>query len=127
MTRKPKRQALWVTCYPDQAKRLRPEAYSKAGGVRVRSQTEQIRMSVYRAIKKLYLARHPNCECCADADVSPHPAEDVHHLRGTVGWLLVDVRYYLPTCRAQHIWLHQNPDEARKLKLLASKGRWNTI
>lgn len=125
MTRKPKRQALWVTCYPDQAKRLRPEAHSKAGGVRVRSQTEQIRMSVYKAIKKLYLARHPWCECCPG--VNPHPSEDVHHTKSRTGWLLVDVRFFKPVCRKKHDWIGQNPDEARKLKLLAPKGRWNTM
>lgn len=53
--------------------------------------------------------------------VSPSP----HHIRGRLGSLLCDTRYWLACSEAGHRWIHDNPSEARKHGWLAQPGDWN--
>lgn len=112
-------KALWVSCFKDQAKALRPEN-SKAGGVRVRSTPEAIRTEAYLAVKELYLHKNPMCGFCKGV-----PAVAIHHRYGRQGWLLVNVKTWLGVCDSCHRWIHKNPDKARGFKVLAPIGGWN--
>jgi len=51
---------------------------------------------------------------------------DNHHLRGKIGELLTDTRYFFPLCRHHHDWVRDHPVEARALNLLPPVGQWNT-
>jgi hypothetical protein len=55
----------------------------------------------------------------------PHLCEDRHHIRGKLGPLLRDQRYWLPVCRKAHAWIDAHRAEARKRGWLA--GPWNTV
>lgn len=118
--KKKQNKALWVSCFKDQAKALRPEN-SKAGGVRARSQPETVRMGIYNAIRVLYQTVHPWCELCEIiwGDTSMHEADDNHHCRSREGLLLFDPRYFKSACRRSHDWVKDHPEEAKKL------GIWN--
>ena len=51
-------------------------------------------------------------------------AVHVHHMRGRVGALLLDERYWLPVSWAGHRWIHDNPGRARRMGWLAQRGQW---
>ena len=52
-------------------------------------------------------------------------ATDVHHIRGRIGQLLFDQKYWLPVSREGHIWIDNNIEEARAKGWIAAKGDWN--
>lgn len=54
-----------------------------------------------------------------------HPCEDRHHIRGRLGPLLRDKRYWLPVCRKAHQWIDAHRAEAKARGWLA--GPWNTV
>jgi hypothetical protein len=56
--------------------------------------------------------------------VSPK-LNEVHHVRGRLGPLLTDRRWWMAVSKAGHRWLHQNPAEARKRGWLCEAGLWN--
>lgn len=49
----------------------------------------------------------------------------VHHIRGRLGTLKFDKRFWCPTTMENGLWPHRNIAEARKLGLLAQAGDWN--
>lgn len=122
------RKAPWVASFPAQHQRLFPER-TKVGGVKARSGAELRRMEIYHGIRELYLSHHVHqfcaiCKVRRPADL-PRVAKDVHHVRGRDGLLLFDVRYWRSACRRCHEWVQANPEKARLLGMLASKGEWN--
>lgn len=50
-----------------------------------------------------------------------------HHIRGRLGALLCDTRFWLAVCFKHHNWIHKHPDAARKRGYLANLGEWNTV
>jgi hypothetical protein len=54
-------------------------------------------------------------------------ATECHHVRGRIGRLLLDRRFWLPVCLEHHRRIHERPAEARSLGLLARPGEWNTV
>lgn len=121
---------MWCKTYPEQHKALHPER-SAAGGIKARSQSEAVRLAVYRGIKELFLTQNPMCQCCQTlythltggvvARVSF--ADSVHHRKGRSGLLLFDVRHWLAACDRCHRWIHDNPETAISLGLLSKE--WN--
>lgn len=124
------RKAIWTRAYPKQAKALHPETATLKA-------TEDTKKAVYRAIEVEFMANHQACEVCPkiwsceeikeDGVAFWHEATEPHHVRGRQGLLLFDVRYWLATCSKAHRWIHDNPEAARKLGLLADKGDWHKI
>lgn len=57
----------------------------------------------------------------------PKHRSTIHHKRGRIGALLNDTRHWALLCIGCHIWVTNNPDEARELGLLCEKGLWNTV
>lgn len=87
-----------------------------------RSARMEERLAIYWARAKAFLAVHPLCEF-PDCRCK---SRDVHHVRGRVGSLLLDERFWKAMCRQHHDWINRNPDAARELGLLAQPGEWNT-
>ena len=54
-------------------------------------------MRKYRKLVAEFLVENPWCQVCACA-----PSEDVHHKKGRIGKLLIDMLYWLPVCRLCH-------------------------
>lgn len=50
--------------------------------------------------------------------------DQVHHVRGRLGPLLLDKRYWLAVSGPGHWWIGRNPAEAAKRGWLARKGEW---
>jgi hypothetical protein len=71
-------------------------------------------LCAYRTLRDAFLAERPLCEfpswpCCSQ------PATDVHHRRGRVGALLLDVTKWSALCRAHHSWVTEHPKAAVEL------------
>ncbi len=66
----------------------------------------------YSKLRKEFLALRPYCDifepCCT------RKATDIHHMKHREGNLLLDSAYWLPSCRACHRFLHDNPAYARE-------------
>ena len=77
------------------------------------------------------LAAHYNAEAAAwlpgrRCAVFPEKkATQCHHVRGRLGPLLLDKRFWKAVSMEGHDFIHNNISKARKLGLLAMPGYWN--
>jgi len=79
-------------------------------------------MAYYRLQVRIWIyGKH--CIRCPQA---PHPVKATcnHHVRGRVGTLLLDKRFWAPLCRTCHQWVHCNIALAREARLIALPGDW---
>lgn len=80
-------------------------------------------LAEYSKIRGKYLFFYAAC-VARIREVCARGATDVHHQRGKVGRLLCDTRFFLPVCRGCHDWIHQHPNRARELGLIAPASEW---
>ena len=86
-------------------------------------------MEVYRARVIEWKKANPWCQACPKL----RPRKKIlrttscHHIRGRVGRLLLDERWWLPVCNVCHREIHLWPAIARGLDLLAGAGKWNVF
>lgn len=73
----------------------------------------------YSSIRKVHLEEKPFCELklpgCGGF------ATEVHHMKGRIGNLLTNRRYFKSTCRSCHQWVTENSMEAIQLGLSLSR------
>lgn len=77
-------------------------------------------LAEYVRLKKLFFGQFG---LACDVDDCHRPASDVHHVRGR-GKLLNETKYWKAVCRHHHRQIHDNPEWARSVGLLAPKGKW---
>ncbi len=65
--------------------------------------------AVYSKIKKAYLDANPKCLCCGGI------ATDIHHMRGRMGELLYNIKYFLAVCRSCHDRIEHEPVWAKRM------------
>lgn len=81
-------------------------------------------LRLYGKRKAIWLKWHPVCDGCGRR---PGPfGHDVHHIRGRIGRLLVDWRYWATVCRSCHFEIHGTPDKAPPW-LKCAPGEWNKV
>lgn len=73
----------------------------------------------YARLRAAFLKGEPICQRCRVA-----ASEEVHHLRGRAGKLLLYVPCWMALCSACHRWVTDNPEGARKSGLLSAVGDW---
>jgi hypothetical protein len=69
--------------------------------------------TVCPVMKKIFKRRVPVARC-------------PHHVRGRLGDLLFDTRFFLAVSEEGHAWIHRNVAQARKHGWYAQPGEWNT-
>ena len=74
----------------------------------------------YSKLRKLYLESHPFCEAKLSG-ICTAEATDIHHMSGKIGDDYLDVNNFIALCRVCHVWVENNPTEAKELGL--SKNR----
>jgi hypothetical protein len=74
----------------------------------------------YSKLRKLYLESHPFCEAKLPG-ICTAEATDIHHMSGKIGDDYLDVNNFIALCRVCHVWVENNPTEAKELGL--SKNR----
>ena len=93
-----------------------------------KSQRQIDRDRIYITIATRFMLDHPICEACRK--VRPGKplrwTDHIHHKHGKIVDLLFNERLFIAVCRDCHRWIHDNPDKARGVNLLAPKGQWNT-
>lgn len=81
----------------------------------------------YKRLRKEWLAGK-ECEGCWPIfNRKQAPATELHHRRGRAGRLLLESRWFCALCDECHRYVHDHPNGARELGLLAKHGEWNTI
>lgn len=91
------------------------------------SRARQREMTQYYDDRREFLRAHPACGICLCLDQTPRQATEVHHSRGRIGRLLLDQRFWVPSCRPCREIPHNRPNWAREMGLLASATDWNTV
>jgi hypothetical protein len=116
---KEKKKALWTTL-PGQKPSLSQQRLEVIS-----------RQREYRRMVKRRVGVNP-CECHGLRDEQgkrichkkSHYSESLHHVRGRRGKLLIDERWIKDACLKSHRWIHDHPEQAQKMKLLAGPGQW---
>ena len=80
---------------------------SKKKYIRLVSKKQKERLVGYNMLRESYLLKTPICERCKVAS-----ATEIHHPKGRDGNNLFD--YMLAVCRTCHIWIENNPIEAKE-------------
>lgn len=98
----------------------------KAAKQREKESAKKARLALYKTVAANFKAANPKCFCCGPIFSRPARAtSDVHHTRGRLGPLLIDVRFFVAACRECHNWIGDHPEGARAIGLLCQPGNWN--
>ena len=96
------------------------------------SRARKTQMRHYFEIRNAFLAKPENqgCVVCtllaaAGKTTGVNLATEVHHIRGRIGRLLCDERFFAGTCRPHREWPHENTIQARAWGILAGPHEWN--
>lgn len=70
-------------------------------------------LAIYRIRRDAYFKRVETCEFpgCSCTEL------DLHHKKGRVGLLLINIAYFCALCRPHHQWVEDHPEEAIKMGL----------
>lgn len=128
-SRKPvgrRKPALWVKAYP---KQVRPPKSKPATKKRP---SDSSRQRQYRKDAEAFIKKWPMCACHVDllkyeGVKCSEDSSEVHHMRGRLGPLLLDQRFWVPVCRKAHAWIDANRKKARQYGWLCQKGEWNSM
>ena len=63
----------------------------------------------YNKLRIEYLIENPDCKKCGE------PAGTIHHKKGRMGEMLLNTKYWMSACMDCHVWIEDNPEEAKKL------------
>jgi hypothetical protein len=83
----------------------------------------------YLRLRAIFLGRPKNriCPVLVWLEKKLVRTREIHHMRGRLGPLLLDQRFWLATSKKGHKWIHANPDAAREQGWLCAVGDWNRI
>lgn len=93
------------------------DKYKKQKAISPVSDKKAKELAKYCKLRDKYLADHPICEFpgCGSREVT------LHHMKGRIGSLLHDKRYFKALCWSHHQWVELNPDEAKRMGLSLSR------
>lgn len=120
-------KAPWVRAFPGQVWSP-PAGLSRAAAARLARRAKKARRDrLYSALSRQFRSEDGNrhCHCCVLRRLETKKATETHHIRGRHRTLRFDVRFFSPTCHGCGRWVHDHPDEARALGLLAARGDWH--
>lgn len=118
---------------------VRAIVQSRLKPVRRVSKRRQQATAAYRRAAKRFVAeavaRGETCPVVAgvpelrDGRKYGHPVSgrlnEVHHVRGRLGPLLMAERFWIALSKQGHRWVHEHVNEARERGWLARRGDWN--
>lgn len=92
---------------------------SKRTSIAPESEKRKREHKIYSTLRKLFLSNHPECE--AKLSGCFNTSTDVHHKKGKIGALFLDVKHWLAVCRLCHNWIELNPIKSKELGLSESR------
>lgn len=72
------------------------------------SKKRETENKIYAILRKKFLQDNPICP------INKTQTTDIHHMKGRIGSLLLDTRYWLAVSREAHIMIEQNPVWAKE-------------
>lgn len=134
--REPRPKANWTKAFPKQLASLSSQMKS-ASSQRPKPRRSRIapvskrnrgRRAEYKRRARQFILRqaatNPVCPVALAILKRKLLIEDVHHMRGRNGSLLLDERFWLAVSRAGHDWIHTNLAEADRLGFIDLQN-WN--
>lgn len=73
------------------------------------------RLKEYRKVRDRFLKENPFCLVCGDTNVQ------LHHMKGRIGDLLTDTRYFAPLCDKHHKQAENSPTWAKSIGISANR------
>lgn len=73
-----------------------------------RSKKRIAQEKIYSQLRKAFLNKNSICP------ITGEKTTDIHHMKGRIGELLINTRYWLAVSREAHILIEQNPEWAKK-------------
>jgi hypothetical protein len=82
---------------------------------------------IYMIVAKEFLSKPENSFCRVHFALTGQKVQAtcIHHIRGRLGTLKFDTRFFCPVAFRNSLWPHQNIDRARELGLIALAGEWH--
>ena len=74
------------------------------------SDKRKIENAKYLVLRIEFLGKPENQKC----PITGKPTTDVHHMKGRIGSLLLDTRYWIALSREGHKFVEENPEWAKK-------------
>lgn len=74
------------------------------------SDKRKIENAKYLVLRIEFLGRPENQKC----PITGKPTTDVHHMKGRIGSLLLDTRYWVALSREGHKYVEENPEWAKE-------------
>ena len=84
--------------------------YEKQKKIAPRSKKRIAQEKIYSQLRKAFLNKPYNKIC----PIMGVRTTDIHHIKGRIGDLLTDTRYWLAVSREAHIMIEQNPEWAKE-------------
>lgn len=100
--------------HPAQAKPLVVKSIKRVSAKRAKEER------AYTVARAKYLSLNPICEMQVDSNCT-HDATEVHHMKGRIGDLLTDPRYFKAGCHYCHHWVERHPKKAKEMGLSLSR------
>ena len=78
--------------------------------IKPRSKKRQAQEKIYSQLRKAFLSKEENKTCI----ITGEPTTEIHHMKGRIGDLLTNTKYWIALSRDGHIFVEQNPEWAKK-------------
>lgn len=88
--------------------------------IKKRSSKRQRQETAYKILRIKHLEANPMCKAKISSNCTL-TSTDIHHMKGRLGDLLLDEKYFLAACRNCHDYIEKHPVKAKELNL--SKDR----
>lgn len=111
-------QGCWKLELPKSSRRNKPTTRQKR--IPQASSKRKTQLLQYSISRKVFLNKYPKCQAHLP-QVCTQISTDVHHMKGRVGALYLDERYWLSVCRGCHYWIEMRPEEAKVLGFSMSR------
>lgn len=94
----------------------RPKKEKKKNFIPPVAEKRKAKNELYKIVREDYLVKHRFCECGCG-----RRATEIHHMRGKIGSLLCDIRYFKAVSSFCHRAIEDKPKEAKERGLSESR------
>jgi hypothetical protein len=96
-----------------------PAKVIKFKPIKQRSDKRSAEEKEYGRERQKFLRAHKSC--VAKLSGCKGRSCDIHHMKGRIGTLLLEQKYWISVCRECHEWIENNPKDAKLLGLSLSR------
>jgi len=97
-------------CVKERGVNKKPPVFKPKTAIKKVSDKRKKQKAEYQ-LKRILFLREPHNQKCP---VTGKPTTDVHHMKGRIGNLLLDERYWIALSREGHKYIEENPEWAKE-------------